>query len=76
MSKPCKRCNGTGYDSAARCMGMDDLPRSMQPFGVFPCEECGGTGKQFITEFKFMPEEVERIQKLFKRLKTIRMIYD
>ena len=70
MAKPCKRCNGTGSDSAARCMGMLDLPRSQQPYGVFQCEVCGGSGEEFELNLHWSPEELKVLHRMLIKLKT------
>jgi len=40
----CTRCNGGGYASAARDMGMEDMPMMLKPIGVYPCPSCNGSG--------------------------------
>ena len=66
----CPRCHGSGYDSAARCMGMLDYPRSMQPLGVFTCGACGGTGKVFkMPELIWTEEEKEELRNMLKKLR-------
>ena len=69
MPKPCKKCNGTGSDSAARCMGMLDVPRSQQPLGVFQCDACGGSGEEFELNLQFTPEESERLRVMLEKFK-------
>lgn len=41
----CPTCNGTGFESAARKMGMEDMPQKMTPIGVWHCTSCNGSGK-------------------------------
>jgi hypothetical protein len=50
MQTECTRCRGTGYANAARDSGMEDAPRMMRPFGVYPCSTCDGTGKVGMSE--------------------------
>jgi len=46
MSK-CKKCNGTGYQSAAKEMGMENLPFLQRPLGIWQCDYCNGTGEEY-----------------------------
>jgi DnaJ-class molecular chaperone len=50
MQYECVRCRGSGYANAARDSGMEDAPRMMKPFGVYPCSTCNGTGKVGMSE--------------------------
>lgn len=40
----CDRCNGTGWASAARDSGMEDMPLMLRPIGVYRCDNCNGRG--------------------------------
>ena len=40
----CDRCNGTGWASAARDSGMEDMPVMLRPLGVYRCHNCNGGG--------------------------------
>lgn len=59
----CSICNGTGFDSAARQMNMQDMPTMLTPLGIFPCQLCGGTGKHGLTE-----EQEKAIKKSLKSI--------
>lgn len=41
----CDRCRGTGWASVARDSGMENIPFTTQPIGVYRCPSCNGTGK-------------------------------
>ena len=41
----CFFCRGTGWDSAARRMGMENMHPMHTPIGTWPCAQCRGTGK-------------------------------
>lgn len=70
----CTRCNGTGYASAARDSGMEDMPMMFRPIGVYPCSNCGGTGKLGLTEedeevlLRAVDEALNRNPELIARL--------
>lgn len=40
----CPTCSGGGWQSAAKEMGMEDMPLMHRPIGVWPCTSCHGTG--------------------------------
>lgn len=40
----CPTCAGGGYESAAKKMGMEDMPMMHKPIGLWPCTGCNGTG--------------------------------
>lgn len=69
MSK-CPGCNGSGYKSAAKEMGMMDAPTMMRPIGVWQCMDCHGSGKDpesyFQEMFDLMSAEKKEFIEEFK----------
>lgn len=55
----CERCNGSGYQTAAKEMGMEDYPKMQRPLGIWRCDYCGGTGERtdYAALFAKMREE-------------------
>lgn len=41
----CQWCGGTGWDSAAKRTGTENMHPLHQPIGVWPCAFCRGTGE-------------------------------
>lgn len=76
MSSPedpiCPKCKGSGYWSAAREAGMENLPYQLQPMGVYHCPRCGGNGKDNIAismkAWRNSPEGIEASKEIEKFL--------
>lgn len=80
MSSPedpiCPKCKGSGYWSAAREAGMENLPYQLQPMGVYHCPRCGGSGQNDVSialeEFWKSPEGKEASKEIEKLLGKIK----
>ena len=66
----CNKCNGSGYTSAAKQMGMQGYPIFQQPIGVSRCSVCGGSGKLLsLDPFEGLTEE--EIKKILDLVEVI-----
>ena len=59
----CPSCTGSGWTSAAKEMGMEDMPAYLTPIDVFHCRMYNGTGKIGLSD--------ETLQKMNESLKDI-----
>jgi DnaJ-class molecular chaperone len=73
----CGTCGGTGYQSAAKEMGMEDMPMMMKPIGVWPCNSCQGSGllidgEKMAKMTDYLEEHAELIQESMAALRAKR----
>lgn len=61
----CDRCRGSGWASAARDSGTENMPPMLQQIGVYPCSTCNGTGKLGFTD-----EQEEEIRNVVERMSS------
>lgn len=65
MQTTCTRCNGTGYASAAKDSGTENMHLLHQQIGVYKCTTCSGSGK-----LGFSEEDIEALNKIASNLLT------
>jgi DnaJ-class molecular chaperone len=73
----CTSCNGSGYASAARDMGMEDMPMMLKPIGVYLCPSCNGSGLMIDGEkmskwVEYLEDNKELIEESMAALRTKR----